>query len=133
MNEVFALSSGTVAIGDPTMGLVEVAVSLPPGSYRLVRGALRRPASSEERPLVDTETMVVYAMDATVAERFEEVFHRMAETVSYDMSEMLTLHDKLQSEVGETVGFYWVGELSGEWTESTFAFDAERIRPSETT
>ena len=130
MSDAFDLRSTAMAIGDPTIKLAVVPVQLSPGKYHLLPGALRRPGILGRGVVVETESMVVYVMDATLATLFDVAFHEMGRTVSYNMAEMQKLHPELERRVGASVGFYWVGDLSGQWSESKFVFNPKKIAPN---
>ncbi len=128
----FTLETGSIAIGDPVMGLARYPVSLPPGCYVLEPGALKHviAADSDETslPLVDLDGPYVYVLDASKCEQFETAFHEVGNECSYMMMEMQNRHQDIERKTGTQIGFYWEEELAGENREGKYVLDTAKIR-----
>lgn len=128
----FTLETGSVAIGDPVMGLARYSVSLSPGRYALEMGALKQidgTESEENRlPLIDLDGPCIYILDASKIEQFETAFHEVGKECSYMMMEMQNRHKEIEQKTGAQIGFYWEEKLAGASREGRYVFDTTRIR-----
>jgi hypothetical protein len=75
MERGFEIKTGSVAIGDPTMGLVNYDLGLPPGRYRCDPGALRRPTAKDAQTIT-LDGPYLFVVDAALTGRFLEWYHR---------------------------------------------------------
>ena len=124
----FHIETGTVAIGDPAMGLAEFALRLPPGDYRLAVGALCE-SSEPEKAAIRLDGPYLFVVDAASKGRFEECFHELFEECGYAIPDLVERLDELSSRVGRKVGFYWEGELTGVYIEGSYDLDPACIEP----
>ncbi len=124
----FDIISDAICIGDPVMGLARYPVTLPPGRYTLGAGAIV-PAGSGS-PLIDLDGPYMYILDASKLEDFERVFHALGNECSYNMMEMETQHDDLQSQVGADVAFFWEHDLVGSSGEGQYCLDVSKVLPA---
>jgi hypothetical protein len=124
LDHVFDLESGTLAIGDPAMGLARYPLRLAPGAYRLGSQAFQLNAGDNEpAPLISLDSPCVYALDAAHLAKFKEWYHRVGNECNYMA---LTLAERLpefESAVGARVGFYWEREVAGDDREGEYVLD----------
>jgi len=108
----FQIESTSIAMGCPSMGLVPIEVSQEPGLYYFPAGALSKATGPKrDENIIDVDSMVVYVVDATRKGRFDKEYHRLANTVNYDMHKMSKLHAELEKRVGVRIGFYWLSDF----------------------
>ena len=79
----FHIETGTVAIGDPAMGLAEFALRLPPGDYRLAVGALCE-SSEPEKAAIRLDGPYLFVVDAASKGRFEECFPPHSQAAAWE-------------------------------------------------
>lgn len=123
---IFKLTTDKLSIGDPVMGLVDYAVSLPPGKYVLQAGALK-PVDESLGPPISLDGPYLYVVDAAKADEFETAFHQLGSECAYDMMQMHSRHHEIEQAIGVHVAFYWEEELTGENAEGTYSLDLARI------
>src|SRR5690606_10727599 len=87
MSPIFDLTTGRLAVGDPTMGLAQCSLALPAGAYRLGPRAFRSvDKSSAVEPvqsLIEMDSPCVFALDAALVEEFEAWHHRVGDERSH--------------------------------------------------
>jgi hypothetical protein len=126
---VFDLKTGTLAVGDPTMGLAHYSLALPAGAYRLGSRAFRRaPGQTDSaQPPIDLDSPYVFALDAAHVAEFESWYHRVGNECAYMA---LTLAERLpefETAVGARIGFYWEHEVAGRNREGQYVLDPARV------
>ena len=128
MEQVFDLKTGNIAIGDPTMGLVQYPLKRPAGAYSLEKGALSDESSdSDDAPCISLDSPGIFVMDSSVAEAFTEWYHRVGNECSYMMLTIIERLPELQSAIGARVAFYWESEVGGEYREGEYTFDSSKV------
>jgi|688.fasta_scaffold159125_3 hypothetical protein len=128
----FTLETGSIAIGDPVMGLARYSVSLPPGRYELEAGALVQvngiDVEKDNAPSINLDGPYIYVLDAAKVQQFEIAFHEIGNECSYMMLEMQNRHHELEKRTGTLIGFYWEEELAGASREGKYVLDINRVR-----
>ena len=127
MGQRFTLQTGTLAVGDPTMGLVSFSLALPTGDYLLGPQALRRVADESPpdttRPFISLDSPCLFALDATHAEDFLAWYHRAGNECGYMAHVLAEKVVKFEVDAGVRVGFYWEAEVAGENREGRYTLD----------
>jgi hypothetical protein len=126
MEQGFDVKTGSIAIGDPAMGLVTYDLRLPPGRYRLNFGALRQPTANDLQK-ISLDGPYLFVMDASVVTRFLEWFHRTYEECGYIIPRVEMRLDEAATTLGAKVGFYWEETLSGLAQEGVYALDVAEV------
>src|SRR5262249_33753940 len=114
MERGFDIQTGSIAIGDPAMGMVRFDVGLPRGRYCCHRGALRE-TTDEDGQAIRLNGPFVFVVDAALVERFLEWFHRTFNECRFVIPKVAMRLDEVAAELGAKVGFYWEETLSGKW------------------
>ena len=120
----FTVTSGRIAIGDPTMGLVEIEVG-GSGQYRLQCGALTPPQSGAAK--ISLDSPAIFVVDATHREELEEWYHRVGNETSYDLMSIQERLAEAQKELGVEIGFYWENELAPNAEEGAYGLDIAKL------
>src|SRR5262245_54291181 len=126
MERGFDITSGSLAIGDPTMGLVQFDLQLPPGRYRCERGSLRSPGSKDTQT-IRLDGPYLFVVDASCCDQFLEWYHRTFDECGYDITRVAMRLDEAAEALGTAPGFYWEESLSGEAREGTYALEKSLI------
>jgi hypothetical protein len=126
MERDFDVQTGSIAIGDPAMGLVTFALHLPPGRYCCNPGALR-PATAEDLQTISLDGPFLFVVDAALSNQFLEWFHRTFNECGFVIPKVAMRLDEAATALGAEVGFYWEETLSGRAQEGTYALDATQI------
>ena len=122
----FEVRTGSIAIGDPAMGLVVFNLGLSPGQYRLERGALMDPQDHDGRKIT-LDGPFLFVVDAIAMEGFLKWLHRTFEECQFVIPEVAMRLNEAAVELGLEVGFYWEDTLSGRAQEGTYALDTAKI------
>src|SRR5262245_55259102 len=75
MERGFDIKTGSLAIGDPTMGLVTFDLQLPSGRYRCEPGAIR-PRTARDTKTITLDGPYLFVVDASLADKFLEWYNR---------------------------------------------------------
>lgn len=129
MGQVFDLKTGTLAVGDPTMGLAHYSLALPAGAYRLGSRAFRGvagPANSAQ-PTIDLDSPCVFALDAAHVDEFDSWYHRVGNECSYMVHALAKRLPEFEAAAGVRVGFYWEHDVAGENHEGQYVLDPARV------
>ncbi|MDX1632364.1 MAG: hypothetical protein R3234_10910 [Thermoanaerobaculia bacterium] len=127
--EVFEIKSGSLAVGDPTVGLVELDLGLEPGFYRLAAGALIPAVVGDS--LIDLTNPYLFAVDASVQEEVEDWFEEVGEECSYQIRQIIDRLPELEEELGIRVSFYWETDLAGLAREGQYRLNENAIEETE--
>jgi hypothetical protein len=127
VSNAFDLKTGSLAVGDPTMGFARYTLPLAPGAYRLGPQAFRYVAANSAvelgQPIISLDNPCVFAPDASHVVEFEAWYHRIGNECAYMA---LTLAERLtefEAAVGARVGFYWEHEVAGYDREGQYVLD----------
>src|SRR5262245_39912707 len=112
MERGFDIQTGSVAIGDPTMGLVTYDLRLAPGRYRCDPGALRR-ATAKDTQTITLDGPYLFVVDAALTDGFLEWYHRTFEECGFVIPKVAMRLEEAAKALGAEVGFYWEQTLSG--------------------
>jgi hypothetical protein len=126
MERGFDVKTGSIAIGDPTMGLVTFDLRLQPGHYRCDPGLLRQPTAKDAQT-ISLDGPYLFVVDAALAERFLEWYNRAFNECGFVIPAVAMRLDKAAKTLGVEVGFYWEETLSGRAQEGTYALDVSLI------
>ncbi len=126
MERGFDVRSGSVSIGDPTMGLTKFDLRLPIGRYRCDPGTLRVP-STKDTQTICLDGPYLFVVDAMLTDRFLEWYHRVFNECGFVIPALAMRLNEAAKAIGAEVGFYWEETLSGIAQEGTYALDAECI------
>jgi hypothetical protein len=126
MERGFDIKTGSVAIGDPTVGLVTYELRLASGRYRCDPGTLRRPTDDDAQKIC-LDGPYVFVVDASLADRFLEWYHRAFNECGYMIPNVAMRLDEAARALGAEVGFYWEHTLSGRAQEGTYALETSLI------
>lgn len=129
MGHVFDLTTATLAVGDPTMGLARYPLALPAGAYRLGPRAFRRAAgqANSSQPLINLDSPCVFALDAAHVAEFESWYHRVGNECAYMAFTLAERLREFETVVGSRVGFYWEHEVAGQNREGQYVLDPSRV------
>lgn len=127
--EVFEIKSGSLAVGDPTVGLVELDLGLEPGFYRLAAGALIPAVVGDS--LIDLGNPYLFAVDASVREEVEDWFEEVGEECSYQIRQMVDRLPELEEELGIRLSFYWETDLAGRAMEGQYRLNENAIEETD--
>lgn len=125
MGHVFDLKTGSLAVGDPTMGLARYSLALPAGAYRLGSQAFRRAAGQaiSTQPLINLDSPCVFALDAAHIAEFESWYHRTGNECSYMALTLAKRLPEFETAVSARVGFYWEHEVASQDCEGQYVLD----------
>lgn len=126
MERGFDIKTGSVAIGDPTMGLVTYDLRLPAGRYRCDPGALRQPTANDGQTIC-LDGPYLFVVDASLADKFLEWYHRTFNECGCIIPNVAMRLDEAAKVLGAEVGFYWEETLSGRANEGTYALETSLI------
>jgi hypothetical protein len=126
MERGFDIKTGSVAIGDPTMGLVTYHLGLPSGRYRCDPGALRRPTAEDART-ISLDGPYLFVVDGAFADRFLEWYNRAFNECGFVIPKVAMRLDDAAKALGVEVGFYWEETLSGRAQEGSYALETSLI------
>lgn len=126
MERDFDIQTGSIAIGDPTMGLVTFNLRLPVGRYRCDPGTLRRPTEKDAQT-VTLDGPYLFVVDAALAEKFLKWYHRTLSECGFVIPKLAMRLGEAAKFLGAEVGFYWEETLSGRAQEGTYAVDTRSI------
>ncbi len=126
MERGFDIKTGSVAIGDPTMGLVTYDLGLLPGRYRCEPGTLRRP-TVEDKQTINLDGPYLFVIDGALADKFLEWYELTFNECGYDLIKIVMRLDEAAKLLGAEVGFYWEQTLSGSPQEGTYALETSLI------
>ncbi|MFO0796912.1 MAG: hypothetical protein U0804_05505 [Gemmataceae bacterium] len=129
MGQVFDLTTGTLAVGDPTMGLARYPLALPAGAYQLGSQALRRAVGQADPavPPIVLDSPCVYALDAAHVAEFESWYHRAGNECAYMALTLAARLPEFEAAVGARVGFYWEDDVAGQAREGRYVLDPARV------
>jgi hypothetical protein len=122
----FDIQTGSIAIGDPTMGLVTYDLGLPPGRYRCDPGALRRPTPKDAQT-ISLDGSYLFVVDAVLADKFLGWYNRVFNECGFVIPRVAMRLDEAAKAVGAEVGFYWEETLSGRAQEGAYALETSLI------
>jgi hypothetical protein len=126
MERGFDIKTGSVAIGDPTMGLVTYDLRLSPGRYRCDPGVLRQPTANDKQTIC-LDGPYLFAVDAGLSDKFLEWYRRTFKECGYIIPKLAMRLDDAAKALGLEVGFYWEETLSGKAKEGTYALETSLI------
>jgi hypothetical protein len=126
MERGFDIKTGSIAIGDPTMGLVTYDLQLPPGRYSCNPGALR-PRTAKDVQTISLDGSYLFVVDASLSDRFLEWYKSAFNDCGFIIPKVAMRLDEAAKSLGAEVGFYWEETLSGRAQEGTYALDTSSI------
>ncbi len=126
MERGFDIKTGSVAIGDPTMGLVTYDLRVPPGRDCCDPGTLRRP-TAEDPQTICLDGPFLFVVAAALADRFLEWYHQTFNECGFDITKVAMRLDEAAKSDGAEVGFYWEETLSGRAQEGSYALETSLI------
>lgn len=126
MERGFDIQTGSVAIGDPTMGLVTYELCLPLGHYRCDPGALRVPTAKDAQTIA-LDGPYLFVVDAALTDRFLEWYHHTFNECGFVIPRVVMRLDEAAKALDAEVGFYWEETLSGRAQEGTYALETRLI------
>jgi hypothetical protein len=126
MERGFDIQTGSVAIGDPTMGLVTYNLRLSAGRYRCDPGSLRRPTEMDAQTIT-LDGPYLFVVDAALTDRFLEWYHRTLNECGFEIPKVAMRLDEAAKALGAEVGFYWEETLSGQAQEGTYALETSLV------
>jgi hypothetical protein len=126
MEQGFDVGTGSIAIGDPAMGLVTFDLGLLTGRYHCNRGALREPTDKDTQR-IRLDGPFVFIVDSAKKDQFLEWYHRTFRECGFVIPMVAMRLGEATTELGVQVGFYWEEMLAGKSREGTYALDRTMI------
>jgi hypothetical protein len=111
------------------MGLVTIPALLASGTYRIREGALRPvgSATGAHQQSIRLDSPYLFVLDASIRPHFEEWYHRVGATVSYQIFAVLQRLPEFEDRHGLAVAFYWEQDLSGQAVEGSYTLNLSSI------